>query len=51
MGIETNFTLSRKRIHRANWVIVVPNSVLPKLHEVIGQYLIPSKAHLTMQQS
>jgi len=47
LGVKTVKTLSRKRVHRANWLLVVPNTELAKLDTVIGKYLIPSKKHLT----
>ena len=38
LGINTTLTLSRKRVHRAKWLIVVPYSELPKLNARIGKY-------------
>jgi hypothetical protein len=47
IGVKTVKTLSRKRVHRANWLLVVPNAELANLDAIIGKYLIPSKKHLT----
>jgi hypothetical protein len=46
LGVNTTLTLSRKRVKRAKWLIVIPYSELPKLETMMGNYMIPSKAHL-----